>query len=170
MNEIKNLYFTHRPGVRLMRNEVAICMVGNTGLGGPIIVNTYQQYITQEIVVNQPIKVFTIISERLPELRTATVKKETQLLTLHLGWVASMVANDKLLISGPVHSELTLRNELNPHEHKIKLLMLNVQSLQDAYTLALTDPLHENGFCRNTVHSMIATLMPRNRSNYNPKN
>ena len=61
-------------------------------------------------------------------------------------------------MAGPTDFELITTGKINPVGHTTGLIMLKVQSKEEAEKLAYNEPFHTNGFRKNVVHSMKITM------------
>ena len=110
-------------------------------------------------VLNEiPINVFIILAETLEGWKNLNSEEGKDVLMKHYAWGANLKANGKLILAGPTDFDLTSTGKVNPIGHTTGLIMLNVQTREEAEELAFQDPFHTNGFRRNLVHSMKITM------------
>ena len=110
-------------------------------------------------VLNEiPINVFIILAETLEGWKNLNSEEGKDVLMKHYAWGANLKANGKLILAGPTDFDLTSTGQINPIGHTTGLIMLNVQTREEAEELAFQDPFHTNGFRRNLVHSMKITM------------
>ena len=110
-------------------------------------------------VLNEiPINVFIILAETLEGWKNLNSEEGKDVLMKHYAWGANLKANGKLILAGPTDFDLTSTGKVNPIGHTTGLIMLNVQTIEEAEELAFQDPFHTNGFRRNLVHSMKITM------------
>jgi uncharacterized protein YciI len=113
----------------------------------------------QNSVLNEiPINVFIILAETLEGWKNLNSEEGKDVLMKHYAWGANLKANGKLILAGPTDFDLTSTGKVNPIGHTRGLIMLNVQTREEAEELAFKDPFHTNGFRRNLVHSMKITM------------
>ena len=110
------------------------------------------------ILNEKPLNVFIIVAETLEGWKNPTSDEGKEVLLKHYAWGAELKANGKLILAGPTDFELTSTGKINPIGHTTGLIMLNVQTREEAEELAFKDPFHTNGFRRNQVLSMKITM------------
>jgi uncharacterized protein YciI len=110
-------------------------------------------------VLNEiPLQVFIILAETLEGWKNPNSEEGKEVLLKHYAWGADLKANGKIILAGPTDFDLTSTGKINPIGNTTGLIMLNVQSREEAEELAFKDPFHTNGFRRNTVQSMKITI------------
>jgi uncharacterized protein YciI len=114
--------------------------------------------IGENILNNKPLQVFVILAETLAGWRNPTTDEGKEVLRQHYAWAAELKAKEKLILAGPTDVELTSTGKLNPIGHTTGLIMLKVESREEAEEWAFKDPFHINGFRRNAVLSMKITI------------
>lgn len=105
-----------------------------------------------------PLDVFIILAETLEGWKNPSSEEGKEVLLKHYAWGADLKASGKIILAGPTDFELTSAGKINPIGHTTGLIMLKVQSREEAEELAFRDPFHTNGFRRNQVHSMKITM------------
>lgn len=111
----------------------------------------------KNILNEKPLQVFIIIAETLLGWKNPASDEGKEVLQKHYAWIAELKNKGKLIVSGPTDFELTSTHIINPIGHTTGLIMLNVQSREEAEKWAFLDPFHINGFRKNVVYSMKIT-------------
>lgn len=113
----------------------------------------------ENTILNEiPFQVFIIQAETLEGWKNPASEEGKEVLLKHYAWGADLKANGKILLAGPTDLEITSTGKINPIGHITGLIMLNVQTREEAEELAFKDPFHNNGYRRNRVQSMKITM------------
>ena len=105
-----------------------------------------------------PLQVFIILAETLEGWKNPSSDEGKEVLLKHYAWGAELKANGKIILAGPTDFELTSTGKISPIGHTTGLIMLNVETREEAEELAFKDPFHTNGFRRNQVQSLKITM------------
>jgi uncharacterized protein YciI len=105
-----------------------------------------------------PLHVFVIIAETLEGWKNPSSTEGNIFLQKHYGWLAALKNSAKLLLSRPTDFELTSTGKISAIGHTNGLIMLHVESREEAEKSAFEDPFHTNGFRKKAVHSMKITM------------
>jgi hypothetical protein len=76
----------------------------------------------------------------------------------HYNWGAKLKTKNKLILTGPTDFELTSTTKINSIGYSKGLIMLNVDSREEAVGWAEKDPFPVNSYRKNNVHSLKITI------------
>ena len=110
------------------------------------------------ILNEKPFDVFVIIAETLEKWLHPNTPEGKLVLLEHYKWGAELKEKNKLLLAGPTDFELISSNKINPIGHLTGIIMLNVNSREEAICWAEKDPFHLHGYRKNVVQSFKITL------------
>jgi uncharacterized protein YciI len=102
--------------------------------------------------------IFVIIAQTLDNWQSAGTVEGNAVLMEHHKWAAELKDKKKLLLAGPTDWDLTSTNKVNPIGHTTGIIMLNVDTREEAIEWAEKDPFHKHGYRINVVHSMKITM------------
>jgi uncharacterized protein YciI len=111
------------------------------------------------MVLNEKrLNVFLIIAQTIDGWKNPTTEEGKKVLMEHYAWGAALKSSGKLLLAGPVDTDLFHNGTMNPLGKTTGLIMLKVDSRAEAEEWAFKDPFHLHGFRKNEVHSMVLSM------------
>jgi uncharacterized protein YciI len=111
-----------------------------------------------DVLNEQPINVFVVIAKTLEGWKNPGTEEGKSVLMEHYKWAAELKANNKIILAGPTDFELTSTNKINPIGHTTGIIVLNVNSREEAIEWAEKDPFHINRYRNNKVHSFKISI------------
>ena len=112
----------------------------------------------KNILNDKALNVFIIIAETLKGWKDPFSEEGKSILMEHYAWAKEVKEKGKLLVAGPTDFELTSKGLVNPIGHTTGLIMLKVDTREEAEEWAFKDPFHVHGFRKNAVHSLKITM------------
>ena len=110
------------------------------------------------ILNSKALQVFVILAESLDGWKNPQADEGKAVLLEHYAWAEELKANGKLLLAGPTDFDLTSTGKLDPIGHLTGLIMLKVETREEAEAWASKDPFQRHGFRKNVVHSLKISM------------
>ena len=113
---------------------------------------------SQPVLNETPLNVFVIIATTTAHWRDPHSEEGKIVLLEHYAWGKEIKDSGKLLLAGPSDVELTTTGLIDAVGHITGIIMLKVNTREEAEAIAFNDPFHKHQYRVNKVQSLKITM------------